>query len=84
MSAQTYNGWANYETWNVVLWIGNDWNLYQLALDVVRNGGTYVDLINAILLNCGATKTPDNVAYNDAKIDLRAVNEFLADLYEAC
>ena len=84
MSAQTYNGWANYETWNVVLWIGNDWNLYQLALDVVRNGGTYVDLINAILLNCGATKTPDNVAYNDAKIDLRAVNEFLADLYESC
>ena len=84
MSAQTYNGWANYETWNVVLWIGNDWNLYQLALDVVRYGGTYVDLINAILLNCGATKTPDNVAYNDAKIDLRAVNEFLADLYEAC
>ena len=84
MSAQTYNGWANYETWNVVLWIGNDWNLYQLALDVVRHGGTYVDLINAILLNCGATKTPDDVAYNDAKIDLRAVNEFLADLYEGC
>ena len=82
MSAQTYNGWANYETWNVVLWIGNDWNLYQLALDVVRNGGTYVDLINAILLNCGATKTPDNVAYNDAKIDLRAVNEFLAELID--
>ena len=43
MSAQTYNGWANYETWNVILWIGNDgWNLYQLALDVVRDGGAYV------------------------------------------
>ena len=84
MSAQTYNGWANYETWNVTLWIGNDWGLYQLACDVVRYGGTYVDLINAILLNCGATKTPDGVAYNDAKIDLRAVNNFLADLYEGC
>jgi len=82
MSAQTYNGWANYETWNVVLWIGNDWNLYQLALDVVRNGGTYVDLINAIRINCGATKTPDDVAYNSAKIDLRAVNEFLAELID--
>ena len=82
MSAQTYNGWANYETWNVVLWIGNDWGLYQLALDVVRNGGTYFELINAILLNCGATKTPDNVAYNDAKINLKQVNEFLADLID--
>ena len=82
MSAQTYNGWANYETWNVTLWIQNNWNLYQLALDVVRNGGTYVDLINAILFNYGATKTPDDVAYNDAKIDLRAVNEFLAELVD--
>ena len=82
MSAQTYNGWANYETWNVVLWIGNDWSLYQLALDVVRNGGTYVDLINAIRINCGATKTPDDVEYNSAKIDLRAVNEFLAELID--
>tara|TARA_B100000085_G_scaffold217951_1_gene202533 strand:+ start:531 stop:779 length:249 start_codon:yes stop_codon:yes gene_type:complete len=82
MSAQTYNGWANYETWNVTLWIGNDWGLYQLALDVVRNGGTYVDLINAIRINCDATKTPDDVAYNDAKIDLRAVNEMLAEMID--
>lgn len=23
-SAKRYNGWTNYETWNVALWIGND------------------------------------------------------------
>ncbi len=26
---QTYNGFANYETWAVALWLGNDWASYQ-------------------------------------------------------
>ena len=24
MNAKTYNGWTNYETWNVALWLDND------------------------------------------------------------
>ena len=26
-----YNGWENYETWNVALWVNNDEGLYNIA-----------------------------------------------------
>jgi len=33
---QTYNGWTNYETWNVALWLGNDYGLYQAVREFVK------------------------------------------------
>jgi hypothetical protein len=27
--SEKYQGWANYETWNVALWFGNDYGMYQ-------------------------------------------------------
>ena len=34
----TYNGWTNYETWNVALWIGNDQDLYTEARRLRHRG----------------------------------------------
>ena len=31
MTATTFQGWANWETWNAALWIGNDEFLYNTA-----------------------------------------------------
>ena len=32
-----YNGWSNYETWNVHLWLTNDEGSYEMARDAVRH-----------------------------------------------
>ena len=40
----TYNGWANYPTWCVHLWLTNDETLYREAVSAVkaaRNRSTY-------------------------------------------
>ena len=34
--AKTYNGWRNYETWNVALWIGNEQGSYSYWQDVTQ------------------------------------------------
>ena len=36
MSADTYNGWANYETWAVKLWLDNDHGTYLYWQEVAR------------------------------------------------
>ena len=37
----TYNGWTNYETWNVKLWIDNEEGTYNYCRDMAR--GFYVN-----------------------------------------
>ncbi len=41
---QKYNGWSNYATWNVALWIGNDEGLYDLA----KEAGSYRKFVRAL------------------------------------
>ena len=76
-----YNGWKNYETWNVALWIGNDEGLY-LEARRYRNRG-YKDFIKYMLASYGDgtfVATPDGVQWNDSDLDIQALNEMMSEL----
>jgi len=75
MTEKTYNGWTNYETWNVALWIGNDEGLYNMA----REAGSY-RAFTGMMRDCECTETPDSVAWNDSGLDLDALEEMVAEL----
>ena len=53
----SYNGWENYETWNVALWINNTENLYHLAMEA----GDYETFLELV----GNATTGDGVKFND-------------------
>jgi hypothetical protein len=71
-----YNGYANYETWNVALWIQNDEGLYNFA----KTCGTYLEFAQEMKELWGANKTPDGVSYSDANLSLVELAELMEDL----
>ncbi len=83
----TYNGWTNYETWNVALYIGNDEGLYSIACDYVRDirrhnmAVSYEDFAQS-LQECGGYITPDGVSWTHPTLDIDELNEMLEELVE--
>ena len=75
----TYNGWKNYQTWNVALWIGNDEPLYREAVDYARRTErpTYRGFIAWVDLR---GTTPDGAAWLGRKLDYPRLDEMIREL----
>lgn len=80
----TYNGWTNYETWNVALWIGNDEGLYSLAKDFRNRGYTaFAEFMRELAddtSDATLRETPDGVSWTDSGLDIAELDELLAEL----
>ena len=80
-----YNGWKNYQTWNVALWISNDEGLYSAAVEFAEgftedHVSCYRDFIEEYWLE--DQFTPDNVHWLDSRLDYGELDNFMVRLCE--
>ena len=80
----TYEGWANYQTWNVSLWINNDQPLYKLAVNYATRSGNprYEIFISDYMPSEYGDITPDGVSWTDPTLDITALDDMLRELKE--
>lgn len=76
MVAETYNGWSNYETWNVALWIQNDFNLYSIGCSC----GDYAEFLSYAVEGVIFHKTPDDVYFNSIFLNHSELDEMIQEL----
>ena len=84
----TYNGWTNYETWNVALYIQNEYPIYQDAVRYVNQCRRldekvdYTIFADVVAMVYGA-KTPDGVSWTDiSQLDTSELDEMLEELVD--
>ena len=70
----TYNGWTNYETWNVALWINNDYGFYSIAFNC-EDYSEFLDAIEGLI-----SETPDGVSFNDDNLNFHELNDLIESI----
>ena len=73
---KTYNGWADWTTWNCALWINNEPTIYNLASECKD----YAEFLYEMQVMCGFYETPDGADYGEA--DYTEMNELIQEITE--
>ena len=79
-----YNGWANYETWNVALWIQNTEPVYRAAVEYVKSKPNKRKVrYNEFILENGmdGARTGDGVMYSGTNLSLPELNGMLREIW---
>ena len=75
-----YQGWKNYETWNVALWIGSDYPTYRASLGYKTYPRPYLSFRKDLrdgMLKCSTTG--DGVSLWDRTLDIKALDAVIRD-----
>ena len=75
-----YNGWKNRETWNVVLWMLNDFQAYQVSKAYKKYPQPFLSFRDDLKKGWfKASSTPDGVSLWDTKLDIPALDEAMRE-----
>ena len=86
-SNTTYNGWTNYETWNVALWLDNDRYNYEIAR--MPSSKTYKDFVrnmkdptysNLDVKHDYRNVTGDGISWTDPRLDIGELDETIKEI----
>ena len=62
---EKFNGWSDWTTWNVALWINNEESIYNIAKDC----NDYIDFLFEMQAMCGFYSTPEGADWGEANLD---------------
>ena len=77
----TYEGWKNYATWNVSLWLNNEYGIYLGAVAFMKDykgRQPYKDFCKESGLD--QQKTPDKIRWISKSLDYVALNQMMREL----
>ena len=81
MSDKTYEGWKNYATWNVSLWLNNEFGIYTGAVDFMKDykgNHPYKDFCEDSGLS--TQQTPDRIRWVSDQLDYDELNSMMREL----
>ena len=73
---EKFNGWSDWTTWNVALWINNEETIYNIAKDC----NDYIDFLFEMQAMCGFYSTPEGADWGEANLD--EMNELIEEISE--
>ncbi len=79
---KNYQGWANYETWNVALDMNNNERIYLMTHDFMLEHGKKPKPFQTFVNDYGLMATIDGVLYTHPDLDIKELDELMTELIE--
>tara|TARA_R110002020_G_scaffold453111_2_gene667786 strand:+ start:1043 stop:1294 length:252 start_codon:yes stop_codon:yes gene_type:complete len=80
MTVKGYNGWTNYETWNVALWLQNEYWLYNVTKSYYMHKNPFWQLRKSLRDNFEYSETGDGVSLFNPSLNVFELNQMITEM----